>query len=90
MTIGQWTICHSAADKHTALQFCRGDYQRGIIEGTHNLSATTATSRYRAAYRRSAAQLIIRLRQAGLVVSEARGARGARILVIGQPAPVGA
>jgi hypothetical protein len=81
----QWTICYSDADKHVALQLCKGEYQRGLIEGTHNLSATTATSRFRTAYKRSSAELIRRIKAAGIAVSEAVGARGARILVIGQP-----
>lgn len=84
MTTGQWTICHNEGERHVALQLCRGEYQRGLVLGTHNLSASTATCRFRGTYRRSALELMKRMREHGLTVAEQRGPRNARILVIGQ------
>ena len=69
----------------TALNCCRGDYQRDLLHGVENLSGTTITGRTKTRYGQYGkirATVIRRWRKAGLTVSERIEAHGARILVL--------
>ncbi len=73
-----------------AMRCARGIYQRGIVEGRESLSGSTLTGKARewgGTYARSRANLIDRMRAAGLAVSERRGDYGARILVVSRLEP---
>lgn len=88
ITRANWTICYSDADRVAALALCKGEYQRAIIEGREALSGSTLVGRARRSvltYKASSADLLRRVRAAGIAVSERVGPRGARLLVIGVP-----
>jgi hypothetical protein len=79
-----WTDATPAAVR-IALQCCRGVYQRNIVLGSESLSGSTLkgkAAKYGAHYRQSRDNLLSRLHSADLDVSERRGVRGRRILVL--------
>jgi len=77
--------------RDAALSLCRGEYQRNLILGREALSGATLTGRardYSGRYRASGRNLLARMTAAGIPWREDRGARGKRILVIGERDPV--
>lgn len=86
MKTTNWTITEKPEILRDALSLARGCYQRNLLLGSENLSGSTLQGkarRYGGHYARSRKSLLDRLRAAGIPVSEQRGARGARLLVLG-------
>ena len=68
-----------------ALKCAKGYYQRGIITGEYRLSGSDLRGKarkYSGAYARSRANLLERVRAAGVQVGERKGEHGLRILVL--------
>jgi hypothetical protein len=83
-----WTICKSDEIRERALALAKGVYQRAIILGDEALSGSTLRGSAKTVsggnYHRSRQNLLGRLRDAGIPVSETRGDHGKRILVLGE------
>ena len=70
-----------------ALELAKGSYQRDLLLGYESLSGATlrgTAKNWGARYAESRANLLSRIRQAGIAVSERTGDHGKRILVIGK------
>lgn len=79
-----WTEASSRA-LEIALRCCRSCYQRNLVLGYEALSGNTLrgkAKRFGGRYARSRDQLLIRIKQAGVVVGERRGPHGKRILLL--------
>ena len=82
----RWTNVNCEAALTAALACARGCYQRDLLEGHENLSGSTLKGRardYGYHYAQSRKNLLARMTTAGVPWREERGARNARILVIG-------
>ena len=81
-----WTEIRSEKALHEAMEQARGCYQRDLLQGYENLSGSTLRGRardYSARYAESRANLLTRVKAAGVAVSERIGEHNKRILVIG-------
>ena len=81
-----WTEIKSNDAAEKALKLAKGCYQRNLIRGIENLSGSTLKGKARSYgihYARSRRNFLARVRANGVQVSERKGSRGARILVIG-------
>lgn len=70
-----------------AKKLARGCYQRDLLDGVESLSGSTLkgkAARYGGFYAVSRTNYLKRLRAAGIHVTEERGPKGKRILVIGK------
>ena len=79
-----WTIVDTEDTYNTAMRCARGNYQRELIRGWHNISGSSMTSAMRqwgGSYAASRHSLIGRLRAAGLTV-EVRAVDRRHVLVI--------
>ena len=82
---GSWTANKVA---ELAEEQVRGRYQREVLEGDARLSGANLKGKarkYAGHYRRSVENLLRRIEEAGVEVSERRGENGKRILVLGTP-----
>ena len=80
-----WTVATICARK-VALDLCRGCYQRNLVMGIEALSGSTLRGKaasYSSRYRTSRANLLARIRGAGVPVREILGKHRKRILVLG-------
>jgi hypothetical protein len=81
-----WTIIKDESILNSALSHCRGCYQEDIILGRHNLSGSTLRGKaksYAGRYAKSRDSLLLRLKNAGISVSETIGDHNRRILILG-------
>jgi hypothetical protein len=81
-----WTRIQTPGALETALSVARGCYQRNLLRGVESLSGSTlrgVAASYGYHYARSRKNLLARVRAVGVDVSEERGERGKRILVLG-------
>lgn len=82
---GTYVVCADPEARVAALALCRGDYQRAVVLGIHNLSGASLRGKaasYGGRYARSRTALMDRLESEGLA-TEVRGPKGRRVLVIG-------
>lgn len=69
-----------------ALALAKGEYQRNVLRGVESMSGSTLRGRaasFGDVYARSRANLLARIKAAGLPVAEVRGAHNLRVLVFG-------
>ena len=82
-----WTEVRDQETFARAWTLARGEYQRDILRGIHNLSGSSLSSTqrlcYGSRYARSRNALLQRLTESGIPWTERRGAHNRRILVIG-------
>jgi hypothetical protein len=80
-----WTMVDSEDTRRRALKQARGCYQRALIHGTEAISGGTLRGKalsYKRHYMVHAANLLARIRAAGIAVDEVKGPRGKRILYL--------
>jgi hypothetical protein len=81
-----WTIVKDDFQFSKALSLAKGSYQRDVLLGRHSLSGSTLKGKarqYGGVYATSRANLIKRLVEHGVRVSEEIGSHNKRLLVIG-------
>jgi len=83
----EWTIVKDPQALKRAMALAKGNYQRALLSGEHNLSGSTlsgAAKKYSGKYKKSTASLLRALSDAGIPWSEKKGGHGKRLLVIGE------
>lgn len=86
MHTGPWVIVRNESQWYKAFDYARGSYQYDLLRGFENLSGSTLKGRassYMRHYKMSQQNLLQRLQDNGIVVSEERGPKNQRYLVIG-------
>lgn len=81
-----WTKVTNQSALKAALKLARGSYQRNLLLGLENLSGSTLKGKarqYSSRYHRSGYNLLRRIKEAGITISEERAEHNRRILVIG-------
>jgi len=86
ITTGPWVDVRDEEALERALALCKGEYQRNLVLGYESLSGSTLRGRasnWNSKYASSRDNLLQRLRESGVPVSERREDHNRRILVIG-------